>query len=84
MSHTLTEINREIARLATSSEYRRAQKVWAEESQLKNMKRLATRAHSLSAKDAQDLVRVVSDSASLTSRIMQLAEQHAREVEPMS
>ncbi len=79
MNHTLAEIDQEIARLAASSEYRREQKVWAEEPQLKNMKRMAAKARSLSDKDVQDLVRVVSDSASLTSRILKLSEQLVRE-----
>ena len=75
MNNTLIEIDREISHLAESSEYRREQKVWAEESQLKNMRRMATKARSLLPKDALDLIRVVSDSASLTSKILILAEK---------
>ena len=75
MRQTLDEIDQEIARLAGSSEYRHAQKVWAEEAQIKNMRRMAAKSRSLSQKDALDLVRVVSDCASLASTILHLAEK---------
>jgi hypothetical protein len=81
MSLTITQIENELTRLSSSESYRRDQKVWAEEVQMKNMKRLAAKARSLAHKDALNFVRVVADSASLTSEILILAERLVKETE---
>jgi len=78
----LSEIESELARLAVSADYRRTQKVLAEGAQFKNMKRALARCGSMSTKAALDFSRVVSDSASLDSRILQLAEQLVKATTP--
>jgi hypothetical protein len=79
MNPTIKQIEQELMHLSSSQDYRRSQKVWAEDAQIKNMRRLAAKARSLTHKDALDLVRVVADSASLTSEILILAERLAKE-----
>ena len=81
MSATINQIEQELLHLSSSESYRRAHKVWAEDVQLRNMKNLAVKARSMAHKDALNLVRVVADSASLTSQILILAERLAQETD---
>lgn len=75
MKTTLTEIEAELIRLSNSDKYKLSQGVWAEKAQLQNIRKILGRCQAMTSNDVLDLIRVVSDSASLDSRLLRLAER---------